>query len=220
MAGGRPLVLDWQATAETRGAAYRAERNPEVRPRLHALWLLRQGRRLTDSATVVGVHYRTVQTWLRWYRQGGLADLRGHHQAGRGRESWLTAAPQAQVVEQAAPGAFFTAQDVQPWLAEHFGVPYRRNSLYGLLARLGCRLQVPRPYNPRRSRAEPAAGKGGARRSPHERRGDHDRRAGVGGCEAPGAARRGAPRLGAPGWQSPPGTGADVWVALSRAGGA
>jgi transposase len=161
MTGGRPLQITWRDTAEALGGAYRAERNPEVRPRLQALWLLRQGRSLSDTAAVVGAHYRTVQTWLRWYRQGGVREVRGHHQAGQGRASWLTADQQEQLVAEAAKGTFFTAQEVQQWIAEHFAVHYRRSSLYGLLARLGCRLKVPRPYNPRSTPEDQAAWKKG-----------------------------------------------------------
>jgi transposase len=158
--------MDWQDSSEALGAAYRAERSAEVRPRLQAVWLIRQGRSLADTAAVVGVHYRTVQTWLRWYRRGGLAELRRHHQAGVGRPSWLSAAQQEALVAEAAQGVFFTAQDVQQWLAERFGVHYRRDSLYGLLARLGCRLKVPRPYNPRSSPEDQTAWKKGGSPTP------------------------------------------------------
>jgi transposase len=98
---------------------------------------------------VVGVHYRTLQTWLAWYRAGGLAAMYAHHQAGKGRAAYLTAAQQDQLVAEAARGRFFTAQDVQRWIADTFGVHYRRNSCYGLLTRLGCHPKAPRPYNPR-----------------------------------------------------------------------
>jgi transposase len=161
MASGRPLRIDWQDDVAGLATAYRAERDREVRPRLQALWLLRQGRSLRDSAAVVGVHYRTLQTWLGWYRLGGLAAVRAHHQAGKGRTAYLTAAQQAQLVDQAASGAFFTAKDVQQWLAQTFGVQYRLKGVYRLLARLGCHPKRPRPYNPRSSEAEQAAWKKG-----------------------------------------------------------
>jgi transposase len=163
MAGGRPLRIDWQAGDEAAalGAAYRRERDAEVRPRLQALWLVRQGRSLQDTAAVVGVHYRTLQTWLAWYRAGGLAAVRAHHQAGRGRAAWLSAEQQGQLVAQAARGGFFTAKDVQQWVADTFGVQYRLKGIYRLLARLGCQPKVPRPYNPRSTAAEQTAWKKG-----------------------------------------------------------
>lgn len=166
MAGGRPLVVNWHEDAGTLGELYRRERDGQVRPRLQALWLVRQGRSLVDVAAVVGVHYRTVQDWLRWYRQGGLGAVRAHRRAGRGRAPWLTAEQQAALVAHAATGAVFTATDAQQWIVDRFGVHYRRNSLYGLLKRLGCRPKVPRPYNPRSTPAEQTHWKKGGSRPP------------------------------------------------------
>ena len=87
--------------------------------------------------------------------------MRAHHQAGKGRAAYLTAEQQAQLVEQAASGAFFTAKDVQAWVTARFGVQYRLKGIYRLLARLGCHPKVPRPYNPRSTAAEQAAWKKG-----------------------------------------------------------
>ncbi len=166
MAGGRPLRVDWRDDVAGLGGAYRAERDPEVRPRLQALWLVRQGRSLQDTAAVVGVHYRTLQTWLGWYRAGGLAAVRAHHQAGTGRAAYLTAERQARLVEEVATGTFFTAGDVQQWVADAFGVHYRLKGIYRLLARLGCHPKAPRPYNPRSTEAEQAAWKKGGSPTP------------------------------------------------------
>jgi transposase len=161
MAGGRPLRIDWQDEAEALGAAYRQERDREVRPRLQALWLLRQGRSLADTAAVVGVHYRTLQTWLAWYRAGGLAAVGAHHQAGKGRAAYLTPTQQDELVAEIACGRFFTAQEVREWVAERFGVHYTHKGIYPLLARLGCHPKVPRPFNPRSTPEEQAEWKKG-----------------------------------------------------------
>jgi transposase len=163
MAGGRVLRIDWREvdTAAALGDAYRRERDPEVRPRLQAVWLLRQGRSLPDTTAVVGVHYRTVQTWLAWYRAGGLGELRAHHQAGIGRAAYLTAEQQERLVAEVATGRFFTAGEVRQWVADTFGVDYRPKGIYPLLARLGCHPKVPRPYNPRSTPEEQAAWKKG-----------------------------------------------------------
>jgi Homeodomain-like domain len=73
---GRPLCLDWQQDAEQLSQLYQRERDPEVRPRLHALWLLRQGHSLRATAALLGVHYVTAQKWVAWYRQGGRVGSR------------------------------------------------------------------------------------------------------------------------------------------------
>ena len=67
-AGGRPLVIEWAPAddaARLKGL-YRSERRADVRPRLHALWLLRSGRRIREVAAVLGVHERTIQRWVGW----------------------------------------------------------------------------------------------------------------------------------------------------------
>ena len=135
-------------TAEALHAQYRAEPVAEVRLRLHALWRLRLGEGPTVVATVVGVSRNAVQTWLRWYRSGGLAEVRSHRQGGPGKPCYLTPAQQAALVAAAATGVFATAQAVRDWLEAEFGVAYAVGSLYTLLPRLGIRLKRPRPRHP------------------------------------------------------------------------
>lgn len=146
---GRPLRVDWHEGDEAVSlkARYRAEERPELRERLHALWLLRTGRSVREVASVLGVHERAVQRWVHWYREGGLGDICDHHQGGTGRAAWLTAAQEAQVAAQAATGAFRTADDARHWIAEHFGVTYTRGGIYGLFERLRCGPKVPRPLH-------------------------------------------------------------------------
>ena len=160
---GRPLVVVWRPGDEAAAlkAAYRNERRPDVRPRLHALWLLRSGRGVREVAALVGVHERTVQRWLRWYRDGGVAAVAGHRQAGTGQPSFLTADQQAQLWHQAAAGAFRTAAEAQQWVAAQFGVRYRPGGMYALLGRLRIRPKVPRPVNPKADQVAQAAWKKG-----------------------------------------------------------
>src|SRR4030095_16440989 len=79
---GRPLVIPWRHSAAELLASYRAERDGRVQPRLHALWRLRGGQGLQATAALVGVTYRTVQEWVRWYRHGGLEAVRTHQRGG------------------------------------------------------------------------------------------------------------------------------------------
>jgi transposase len=146
---GRRLRLAWRAsdTAEALHDAYRAEGDAEVRMRLHGLWLLRGGRRVREVAEAVGVHYRTVQRWVRWYEQGGLATVRGHRQGGSGQPPRLTASQQEQVAAEVATGRFRTAAEIGAWIGATFGVSYRPGGLYSLLARLRCAPKVPRPLH-------------------------------------------------------------------------
>ena len=165
---GRPLVIAWRSE-DTEGslkALYWRERRPDVRPRLHALWLLRSGRSVREVAQVVGVHERTVQRWLGWYRDGGVAAIRAHRQAGKGQPSFLTTEQQAQLWEEAATGAFRTAAEAQQWVATHFGVRYRLGGIYALLSRLRIHPKVPRPVNPKADQVAQAAWKKGGSPAP------------------------------------------------------
>lgn len=148
---GRPFVVAWR-DGETEAAlrsAYLAEHDGALRSRLHALWLLRSGKALGAVAAMLGVHYRSVQRWVAWYRQGGLAAVRGHRMGGVGQPAFLTDGAQAQVGEVVATGRFHTAAEIRDWIAEQYQVSYTVGGVYSLLARLRCKPKVPRPLNPK-----------------------------------------------------------------------
>lgn len=113
MAGcGRPLVVAWDEadTEDAFRAAYRAERNVDVRQRFHALWLLRSGELWTDEvAGLVGTTYRTVQRWVAWYRKGGLAEVRTRRMGRSGQTPRLTEEQQEQIAQGVATGRFRNA---------------------------------------------------------------------------------------------------------------
>lgn len=90
--------------------AYRAERDPALRQRLQALWLLRSGERQVGTvARVIGVDYRTVQRWVSWYRTGRLAAVRSHRLGGPGQPPRLTVGQQEEVAAEVATGRFRNA---------------------------------------------------------------------------------------------------------------
>jgi transposase len=161
---GRRLRVTWQPgdSAERLHQAYRAEPDAEVRMRLHGLWLVRSGRRVGEVADAVGVHYRTVQRWLRWYEAGGLTAVRAHRQGGPGPQPRLTTAQQAQVAAEVATGRFRTAAEIGAWIRMSFGVAYRPGGLASLLTRLKCSPKVPRPLHQKADLAAPERWKGGA----------------------------------------------------------
>jgi transposase len=168
---GRPFAVAWQEgdTQEALKAAYLAERDGALRSRLHALWLLRSGKALGAVAAVLGVHYRSVQRWVAWYREGGVPAVRGHQMGGVGQPSFLTAAAQAEIAEVVASGCFHTAAEVRDWIAEKYQASYTVGGVYSLLARLQCNPKVPRPINPKADPAAQEAWKGGACATPSPR---------------------------------------------------
>lgn len=160
---GRPFEVNWRGddTTEALKAAYQGERDPEVRTRLHGLWLLRSGWRLSSVAAAVGVHYRTVQTWVGWYRRGGLAEVASHKMGGKGQERYLTDQAEEQVVQEVATGRFRTAGEIREWIAAEYGVTYRIGGIYSLMHRLGCSPKVPRPLHAKADAEQQAVWKKG-----------------------------------------------------------
>ena len=160
---GRRLVIDWQEDELTLWQRYRAEPVPELRTRWHALWLLRQGRSVTETAALVGVHRCSLQRWLGWYRQGGLAAVAQHRQGGRqGRVPYLPAEQQARLKAETAQGTIRTAGDAVHWVEQRFGVRYTAWGMRALLRRLTIGPKVPRPLAAKADLAAQEAWKRGA----------------------------------------------------------
>ena len=165
---GRPFRVDWRRedTPELLKAAYLSERDGNLRSRLHGLWLLRSGRRLSDVASVVGVHYRTVQTWVGWYRDGGVGEVVSHRMGGRGTPRYLSPEEEQELAEQVSTGRFRTAGEIRDWIESEYGVSYRLGGVYGLLRRLGCRPKVPRGVHEKADAAGQRAWKKGGSVAP------------------------------------------------------
>ena len=170
---GRPFEVTWREedVAEALKAAYRGQRDLELRTRLHGLWLLRSGWRLASVAAAVGVHYRTVQRWVGWYREGGVPKVLSHKMGGKGQEPFLTDEAQQQVAEEVGTGRFRTAAEIREWIAEQFGITYKTSSsIYSLMSRLKCAPKVPRPIHAKADQEQQASWKKGGSSRPSHRR--------------------------------------------------
>jgi transposase len=141
-------------TAAALKARYRSEARADRRMRLQGLWLLRSGRSVDEAAAAVGVHRRTVDRWVAWYRTGGLAAVLAHRQGGHGQPRKLTADHEAQVRAEVATGRFRTTAEVGGWIAATYGVRFQPGGVTSLLKRLRAAPKVPRP---RHEKADPAA---------------------------------------------------------------
>ena len=168
---GRKLGIEWAAgdDAASLYRRYRRERRADVRPRLHALWLVRRGHTTRETAAVLGVDERTVQRWLGWYRAGGLAPIEGRHAGSQGAPSFLTAEQKAELAEEVATGRFRTAAEIRRWVEERWGVAYTEGGMYALLQRLRCGPKVPRPVHAKADTAAQARWKKGGSRRPSRR---------------------------------------------------
>jgi transposase len=143
---GRPIRIEWHDDAEALFKRYRAERDPELKVRWHALWLVRQGKTIREAAKLVGVQERSVSRWVAWYRQGGLAAVASHRRGNPyGRPSRLDAEQQAEFEAQAKEGKFRTAGEAQRWVERRFGVRYTHWGIRSMFRSKRWKKKVPRP---------------------------------------------------------------------------
>jgi transposase len=168
---GRKLTIEWAAEddAASLDGRYRRERRADVRPRLHALWLVRTGHSAREAAEVLGVDERTVQRGVAWSRVGGLAPLEGRHAGSQGAPSFLTPEQKTELADAVATGRFRTAAEIRRWVGERWGVEYTEGGMYALLARLRCAPKVPRPVHEKTDHLAQARWKKGGSRTPSTR---------------------------------------------------
>src|SRR6059058_5890214 len=95
----------------------------------------------------VGIGQRTLERWLAWYREAGLAAVLarvpGH--GATGAACRLSAAQRRALVARSGRGQCRTYDDARAWVRATWGVAYRYQGMYALLARLGVHPKVPRP---------------------------------------------------------------------------
>ena len=161
---GARLTVDWQESIEELKHHYQKEVHPQRRTRLQALWQLHQGRRIRDVLDLTGASYRSVQQWLRWYRQGGLSEVLRRvvgHQA-KGKKPYLNRLQQRALVAKVQQGESRTVWDVVQWVQDRWGVSYTYKGMYTLMKGHGLGLKVPRPHSERADGQQQAAWKKGA----------------------------------------------------------
>jgi transposase len=158
----RPFQIDWQEDEQTLSELYKQAKDPQNRTRLQALWLLRQGRPMRQVAQIVGVHYRTVQEWVAWYRRGGVAEVLGHWHGGHGgQQRRLSAEQEAELQAKAAAGEIRTIHEGVAWVKQTYGVEYSYWGMRWVFDRLALKSKVPRPRSPQASVQQQEAWKKG-----------------------------------------------------------
>ena len=156
------MHLEWRHTAEEFEQRYRAERDPMRIPRWQALWLLRQGRRITEVAAVLGRGVSTLWVWVRWYRDGGMEAVAGHPRGHRAAVEPLTTEQQAELKAEAMQGSFATQAQARTWLLDQGGPFLSRAQMARQFQFLQLRWKVPRPRSTRADVAAQTAFKKGA----------------------------------------------------------
>jgi transposase len=160
---GRPIVIEWRDDADALLERYRSERDPELKVRWHALWLVRQGKRIRESAKLVGMEERSLYRWLAWYRQGGMVAVASHRRGNpMGKPSRLDAEQQAEFEAQAKEGRFRTVGEARRWVEQRFGVSYTYWGICSMFRRKRWKKKVPRPIAAKTDREAQEAWEKGA----------------------------------------------------------
>jgi transposase len=122
---------------ETLQARLRGERDPQRRPRLHLLGLLKSGQITTrrQAAAPLAVHRNTITGWLQRYRHGGLEALLTYKEPGApSGQKTLPPAVFAQLKARlATPTGFASYLDIQHWLREEFALEVPYKTLHGIV---------------------------------------------------------------------------------------
>lgn len=158
----RKLQIKWQEDAEELKELYQKEKEHQNRTQLHALWLIRTEQPMSKVAPIVGVHYRTVQEWLAWYRIGGVAEVLKHRRGGHGGvKSRLTEEQEKELVSKSKAGELHSIWDGVDWAAKEHQVSYTYWGMRSVFRRLGLTKKVPRPKSPKASEEDQEAWKKG-----------------------------------------------------------
>lgn len=159
----RKLKIEWQEAAEKLKKLYQKEKDHQKRTRLQALWLIRTGKPMSEVAPIVGVHYRTVQEWIAWYRKGGVAEVLKHRRGGHGGvKSRMTKEQEQELVTKSKAGEIHSIWDGVDWAAKEHQVSYTYWGMRSVFQRLDLTKKVPRPKSPKASEENQEAWKKGA----------------------------------------------------------
>jgi len=148
---GKVLAIEWQEEAVILKRLYQQERRPEIRTRLQGLWQLRQGKKMVEVAALVGVHYRTVQEWVKWYRTGGVTEVVKHRRGGRGQARRMKADQERALMERARTEGFDSVVQAQQWAKQELGVAYSYSGMRWVFERFQLKKKVPRPMSEKAS---------------------------------------------------------------------
>ena len=141
---------------DTLQARLRSERDPQLRPRVHLLVLLKSGQVSTrrQAAAHLAVHRNTVALWLRTYRDGGLTALLTYKEPGApaGQKSLPAAVFEHLQTRLATARGFASYIEIQQWLREAFGLEVPYKTLHGIVHyQLKAKLKRPRPSHAKKT---------------------------------------------------------------------
>src|SRR5512134_2015496 len=145
---GRPSKTYIIETAEELKHLMQAQKKPQIRERLQALYLLKSGysNTLQDVAHCLGRAKTTIENWLTLYRKKGVLGVLAWNYKG-GRPAALSEPVLAALRERLShPRGFKSYGEIQQWLKEHYGVDIHYKTLHQTVHyKLNAKLKGARP---------------------------------------------------------------------------
>lgn len=138
---------------------FKTEKNARVRERLQIMWYLRQKYTQREVAKMLSISNGIVAFWKKRFEQEGFAGLQDKE--GRGRKAALTEEQLSMLGSALTEGILlddnyrrgFITKDVRTFIQQEFKQEYTPRHCRGLLKKIGCSMQVPRPRNKSRNQA-------------------------------------------------------------------
>lgn len=149
-----PAISESQEELE---ALLRAERDAQVRRRLHLLVLIRSGAAKTGAAAArhLAVHRNSIRNWLLLYKAGGLEKLLHIGQGAPEAEQKSLPGPVFQALQARLGGDGFTGGylQVQRWLQGSFDLEVPYSTVHKIVRyRLKAKLKRARPSHVKKTR--------------------------------------------------------------------
>ena len=127
----------------------KAQKDPDMCLRIQGLRLVHRGHREADAADIIGVGRRTLQDWIRRYRDRGISGLvKGPYPGGKSK---LTEEQKADLAGIIAAGPDKAGFDTGVWIApmvvklvkDRYGVVYSSSQISRILHHLRFSVQYP-----------------------------------------------------------------------------
>ena len=118
----------------------KTETNARNRVRLLAMHHLQKGKRIKEVAEIVQYHWKTVQSWLRRFREDSFCGLFESPRTGRPRkvtpeaEQWLS--DKITSLSEQKTGGYITGGEIQSMLSKKYGISCALKTIYNTLHRL------------------------------------------------------------------------------------
>jgi transposase len=142
----------------------RAERNAQIRRRIHLLVLVRSGKVRTRQAAAehLAVHRNTIRNWLDLYEAGGVERMVQIAPGGARAEQRTLPEPVLAALEARLGAEGFEGYtEAQRWLEQEFGISARYSAVHGIIRRrLGAKLKRARPAHVKKTMPRPHASPG------------------------------------------------------------